>query len=209
MDLNSLTSNRSKSKQSVKDYITFVANYTCCILGWCWIKLIFKENLDKSIFDVLTVSDEAFAIILMENNTEKWTDQADKERELEENGFIAHPNDRSKPKMKKAKWTVTLKKRKNLLYVDNWSQEGKDRYNKLGKKLQKIHAGKSVHQPHVDAWHEWIACTNMFPTALSNDQNQETTYDADTHGRRNMTNEPAKLPLTATGDYDCTQIFET
>ncbi len=205
MDLNSLARDRSTSKQSVKDYITFVANYTCSILGWRRIELFFKKNLDKSIFDILTVSDEAFAIILVEYNTEKWMDQADKERELEENGFIARPNDGSTPEMKKAKWTVALKKRKNLLCVDIWSWEGKDRYNKVGKKLQKIRADKSLQQAHVDAWHEWNACINMYPTALSNDQNQETTYDTDTHGMRNMTNGPAKLPLMATGDY---KIFE-
>ncbi len=78
IDMNSLECNHSKTKQSIKDYIMFVANYICSILG-CWrIKLFFKENLDKSIFDLITVSNEAFAIILVENNTEKWIDQAKK-----------------------------------------------------------------------------------------------------------------------------------
>ncbi len=43
--------------------------------------------------------------------------------------------------------------------------------------------------------------------ALSIDHNQEN-FDPETQGRRNITNEPAKLPLMAMGDYDCTQIIE-
>ncbi len=118
------------------------------------------------------------------------------------------PADGSKPpKMKKAKWMVTLKKRKNLIYVDNWSCEGKSRYDELGKILQKIHTNKTLHQAHVDVWHEWNAGTNTYSMALSNNHNKEN-YGPETHGRRNMTSEPAKLPLKATGDYDCTQIFE-
>ncbi len=71
----------------------FVANYTCSILGRQRIELFFKENLDKSIFDLITVSDEAFVIILVENNMETWIDQAKKEREVKENGFITcQPN---------------------------------------------------------------------------------------------------------------------
>ncbi len=119
-DLNSLECDRSKSKQSVKDYVTFVANYTCCILGQFQIELFFKENLVKSIFDLLTISDETFDIILIENNTEKWINQATKECDLEENGSITSCTDGSKPpEMKKAKWTIALKKRKNILYVES------------------------------------------------------------------------------------------
>ncbi len=134
--------------------------------------------------------------------------QANKEHELEENGSIASPAYGSKPlEIKKAKWTVALKKSKNLLYVDNWSCEGKSRFNEVGKKLQKIHTNKTLHQAHVDVWNEWNACTNTYPMMLSNNHNQEN-YDPETHGRRNMTSEPAKLSLTAKGDFDCTQIFE-
>ncbi len=106
IDLNSLERNSLKTKQSIKDYITFVANYTCSILGCQRIELFFKESLDKSIFDL------AFAIILVENNTEKWIDQAKKERELKENGVIACQPNGEPVKMKRAKGMVALKKRK-------------------------------------------------------------------------------------------------
>ncbi len=158
IDMNSLKHYHSKTKQSLKDYITFVANYTCSILWRQHIELFFKENLDKSIFDLITVSNEAFAIILVENNKEKWIDQADEEHELKENGFIARPN-REPVEIKKAKWTVALKKRKNVLYVDNWSGEKKKQIQQSGKKTPQI-LREQVY-PQSPCWGmAWMGCTH-------------------------------------------------
>ncbi len=208
IDLNSLERNSLKTKQSIKDYITFVANYICSTIRRQRVELFFKENLDKLIVDLITVSNDAFAIILVEDDTEKWIDQAKKERDLKENGFIARQPNREPVEMKSAKWTVALNKRKKFLYVDNWSREGKNRYNKVKKKLQKIRVIKSIHKAHVKAWHEWDAHTNIYPTAWSQNKSDGENYDPATHGRMNITMEPAKLPLTATGENDCGQIFE-
>ncbi len=67
---------------------------------------------------------------------------------------------------------------------------------------------KSIHKAHVEAWHEWNAHTNTYLTAQSQNESDGENYDPAKHGRMNMTMEPAKLPLTATGEYDCAQIFE-
>ncbi len=46
------------------------------------------------------------------------------------------------------------------------------------------------------------------PTAQSQNESDGENYGPATHGRLNMTMEPTKLQLTATGEYDCVLIFE-
>ncbi len=179
VDLGALASDCHKTKATIQDYNVIVGNYATCLLGCHWLELFFKENLEKSIIDTLTVSDEAFMIIILENDWDKWVDEAQRyqkadkdganldvldhqenEQEQEGNTYRENHDDTtdtasaasSVPKKKKAKWTKALTRRKNVQYVDNWTQVGKDWYKKVGRCLAKI------------TWHDINKKTIIYPT---------------------------------------------
>ena len=75
------------------NYIRFVAYYTSQLIGQRKLEKLFKENLDKSIFDFITVSDEAFAIVILENNKEKWVQQATTKKDSIHSGRAAESDE--------------------------------------------------------------------------------------------------------------------
>ena len=66
------------------DYIRFIVKYTCMIFGKRKLIQEFKKNKSCTLFDVLTPSDDAFTIVIVENNKEKWDSQVKKIMKMDE-----------------------------------------------------------------------------------------------------------------------------
>ncbi len=77
-----------------------------------------------------------------------------------------------------------------------------------GKKFKKICANKSIHKAHVEDGMNGMPIPTYTPQHDHKMSQWRLLYDPAMHGRMNMTMEPAKLLLTAIGEYDCVQIFE-
>ena len=69
---------------ALTDYIRFLVWYTSLVVGKRKILIEFKKNKDMNIFDVLVPSNEAFAVVLYENNRDKWESQAKRVMKLAE-----------------------------------------------------------------------------------------------------------------------------
>ena len=62
-------------------YIRFIEGFVVPLLGLRKVTKFFKTNTNKSIFDVMDESDEAWAISVLRNNEEMWTHEYSKKNE--------------------------------------------------------------------------------------------------------------------------------
>jgi len=124
-----------------------------------------KETQMK-ISKIATPSDEAFCLVTLENNYDRWTAIARKEPRFE---VVSEQSDDLTPKKKEELWPSpkhTKQKGANGKKHEGWSKEGTESYNKhwhsiselRGKPVDdSVHAG--VEQDHIDnndkieAWH--------------------------------------------------------
>ncbi len=60
-----------KKAFSLQTYVSFVACYPSKIWVKRYIEIHFTKNNDTSIFNVVTISDEVYVIVLLENKTDK------------------------------------------------------------------------------------------------------------------------------------------
>jgi len=95
----------------------FIDKYVTRIYGTCVVSTWFAKNEGKTIFDLITMSDMAYTVAVIENGHETWDEMIDTSK------------GRDSPKK-----TTKFMKRGGLKREYNttgWSQEGIDFYNKV------------------------------------------------------------------------------
>jgi len=126
-------------------YLKFLHTYGVCAKD----KTVIKESIEiqnKSIFDVLTVSDQAFVVLLYVNNHEGWCEKRQK---------ATGPAD---PIHKKCltRWTRPSKNRGCELYGNGWDQEGMNFFHKAEAFFKLLHEdGERDGQLRRDAASWW------------------------------------------------------
>ena len=111
-------------------YITFLHTYGVCAKD----KVIIKDQIEKnnkSLFDILTFSDQAFVILVYVNNYEGWCEKR--------TGGVGD----KVQKQCKGRWTKPSKNREVGLYGNGWDQEGLDFYHKAEDFFKKLHGDKT------------------------------------------------------------------
>ena len=196
------------------DYIRFVVKYTSMIFGKRKILQEFKKNKDCTLFDVLTTSDEAFAIVIFENNQDKWECQAKKimkidEEEADSVSFDKENEDQSGSPIKKAKWSGVRSGKKNAYLKDNWSEDGKKRYMELGKIIQTCrNLEGDVHKAHVEAWKNYNKKFNFVPIPKTAENDPETDIDSTATSAVSSLGDLMVPKITMIdGKFDFTNVF--
>jgi len=196
------------------DYIRFVVKYTSMIFGKRKILSEFKKNKNCTLFDVLTPSDEAFAIVIFENNQDKWEGQAKKimkmdEEEADSVSFDKENEDQSKSPIKKAKWSGVRSGKKNAYLQDNWSEDGKKRYIELGKIIQTCrNLEGDVHKAHVEAWNIYNKKYKFVPVPKSAEVDPDTDIESATTSAISSLGDVMVPKITmVNGKFDFTNVF--
>ena len=189
--------------------------YTSVIFGKRKIIQEFKKNKKCTLFDILTPSDEAFAIVILENNKEKWEGQAKKIMKLDEEETMddscnKENDEQSNSPLKKARWSGVRSGKKNAYLQDNWSEDGKKRYIELGKMIQTCRklAG-DVHNAHVEAWNIYNKKYKFLPIPKSEEDDQDTDIESATASALSTFEELMVPKITmVNGKFDFTNVFE-
>ena len=164
------------------------------------------------IFDVLVPSDEAFAIVLYENNRDKWESQAKKVMmlaEVEANDEFGD-KENEEPVLsptKKPKWTGMHSGKKNQYLQDNWSDDGKKRYYEIGKMIQACRVSGEVHDAHVEAWNIYNKRHKFVPIPKQRRDNA----DDETSAATALDSLPElKVPILkmVNGKFDFSDVFD-
>ena len=213
VNLNLLEITIDPEHQAVKTYVEFATKYTSLLLGVRKIVNHMKETIDGHIFQILTPSDEAFAVVVFENNQEKWDDIHARDEENEARSARGLPpfteteeNDRPK---KKAKWTSMEKGHKNSLFHDNWHKDGKQRFNELQKLFFNIRVAndRRVAEAHAVAWKQYNKDNKVYPIASEREVSTNGNDDDITHTLSyNMEDAPV-VTLNDNGAFDVNQIY--
>ena len=145
LDIDYLKTESDPNQRCVIDYIKFATTYTSYLVGKRTLIKHLKHNKGASIFDKITPSDEAFAVLVFENNKEVWDEQHEEEMKKRSAAMDdeAAPFDDAAtgPDRKKPRWTAAQSGCKNVLFQTNWDQEGKERFNALQKIFHHICTG--------------------------------------------------------------------
>ena len=119
------------SDEELKDwYLKFLYTYGVCAKD----KTLIKERIekdDKSLFDILTFSDQAFVVLLYVNNHEGWCEKRN-----------AGLGDKVR-KQHKGRWTKPSKNREVGLYGNGWDQEGLTFYRKAEDFFRLLHGDRA------------------------------------------------------------------
>lgn len=213
LNLNRIFSNKNPEDSTVADYIRFLVRYTSLIIGKRKIVSAFKKQKGIDIFDILLPSDEAFAIVIYENNKEKWESQAKKIMkisEVEANDF--GENDGEEPSSspaKKPKWTGVRAGKKNAYLQDNWSESGKKRYQEIGRIIQECRSSGEVHDAHVAAWNIYNAKYKFAPVPKqASDNTDDETASTTDNTAESMP--PLQVPILkmVNGKFDFANVFD-
>ena len=203
---------KNAEDSALADYIRFLVRYTSLVVGKRKILTEFKKNKDMNIFDVIGPSDEAFAVVLYENNRDKWESQAKKviklaEVEANEDFGENENNEPISSPTKKPKWTGMRPGKKNQYLQDNWSDDGKKRYYEIGKMIQACRVSGEVHDAHVEAWQIYNKRHKFVPIPK---QKQDDTDD-ETSAATTLDSMPElKVPILkmVNGKFDFSNVFD-
>ncbi len=117
--------NKKFTGMRICEYMQIVKkNQTKLIETEKWMK-ISNSNWRKSVFDFVSVSNEAFALVIYKNDTVKWNNQASKQEKYNTNKMDTlllnlfntneiNNNDKDKPPLKQARYNRALKGRENV-----------------------------------------------------------------------------------------------
>lgn len=175
----------------------------------------FKKNKKCTLFDILSPSDEAFAIVILENNEEKWEGQAKKIMKLDEEEAINEShnkenNEQSNSPVKKARWSGVRSGKKNAYLQDNWSEDGKKRYIELGKMIQTSRKLEGdVHNAHVEAWNIYNKKYKFVPIPKSAEDDPDTDMESATTSALSSFEDLMVPKITVVnGKFDFSNVFE-
>ena len=126
-------------RQNKEAYIIFVRHFLKPAYSTKWKKKRYEQNI-KKIADILTVSDEAFVLLALENNWERWVDINNKAK----NNYTASTQGTASIDSNvMPKYTHINKKRTDLASKDpapavwrGWNNDGILRFNELCKAVK-------------------------------------------------------------------------
>ena len=124
----------------------FVDKYVTRVYGTCAISAWLTKNKGKTIFDMITMSDIAYTVAVIENGHEKWDEAIDPNLRIQD----------ELPKTSKFTKKAGLKREFNSA---GWSKDGIDYYNKVWEGWRKLsgenHMGLWKTQVE-DMWFEYV-----------------------------------------------------
>lgn len=78
-----------------------------------------------------------------------------------------------------SQWKRQLKNKKNILFGDNWSEEGKKRCNEIGITLKKMRDNDQINGLHWEAWIDYNMETKLFCKAsVLEDDNKDKSIES-------------------------------
>lgn len=147
-----------------------VYHYASEVYGRTRIKNWLKANQDKSVLDIMTASDLAFAAIVFQNYFPRWIDdlQADNDADAEDeekqvNDDNEKDGEEPEPPQKKRKTSelqlkYTKKQGQKKRYLeDDWTSEGKNRLTHLQCMFKELMQHEVAWQACKDGWDKYIA----------------------------------------------------
>ena len=151
---------RAVTDRETEAFHWFMSIFLGCICGaktWtnAQTSMLVSEAKDVSGYKIVTKSDEAFGLLLIENYMEKWKKMLDDEDNVEseapnqiraEEGVLTTDSRRNKPTRKRITGKYTAKKSGTTCRYGGWSVEGMARFNEL---YEMIKADRACQQAAV------------------------------------------------------------
>lgn len=156
--------NAFKSNKDFYPILDLFAKYATKLYGMSNIQANIKNNKGTTLLDVITMSDVAYVVTLIENNVAKWEEAIEIEALHEDEQAKFKPKNRrmlsdatarEKYTKKKSKFT-NRKGRKSGYLGHGWSKDGIEFYNSNWKMWRKFSRNKEVWGKMEIAWESYV-----------------------------------------------------
>ena len=163
-------------------YVHFMANYVVHTMGRKNLIYALKKNKNSTMFDHLTISDEAWIITMLVNNEDCWihefesrkihpTAPTNNQRHDDETQNKENEKKKSSPK---PKWTHMQKGDKCQLFRSSWKEEGRQYYAEVYKSIKNERQKPAIVDMIKKASDKFMEHASVYSDKIKSNEKKET-----------------------------------